>query len=411
MDLDASRPKPASQSSHGGTYQPHERPSDFSRLRIPSQPRLPYQSLNETSALLRSPGPLESMLKTTTETGDIGIFSIKTPMSAVTHHYPQRPRPDFKGPRRPSRSYYRGPEDGPVRDDRKSLPSYRDTASEIISLYGSTTQPSYPRSFSPSSDGDHRSYSLTTCSSRRIPSCKSSGTFQSLPSNSGLQRPRSPFPYPTRLKRPGVRPTSPAMTDNGVVDYSRMVEIDRVSQRTVHRPSKPKDYHGYRRYPPLSLRPGFSRSTSSLPSRVSPKPRHYSPGSGRSRMQSTMPYWVASSQCGQTSSSGQSIRSASLTSIVEMYQGMSPNRDVLPPRSPRSFYYDYTEEFDTESTYELEHAVPLCPIPHSGGGMRRPLLLRADGMEHADGTDMPTMTYSDADSYKGNITTGRSLAS
>ncbi|KAF4460524.1 hypothetical protein FALBO_12695 [Fusarium albosuccineum] len=321
MDLDASRPRLASQSSHGGTYKPHERPSDFSRLRIPSQPRLPYQSLNETSALLRSPGPLESMLKTTTETGDIGIFSIKTPMSAVTYHYPQRPRPDFKGPRRPSRPYYRGLEDGPVRDDRKSLPSYRDTASEIISLYGSTTQPSYPRSFSPSSDGDHR-------------------------------------------------------------------------------PSKPKDYHGYRRYPPLSLRPGFSRSTSSLPSRVSPKPRHYSPGSGRSRMQSTMPYWVASSQCRQTSSSGQSIRSASLTSIVEMYQGMSPNRDVLPPRSPRSFYYDYTEEFDTESTYELEHAVPLCPIPQSGEGMRRPLLLRADGMEHADETDLPPMTYSDADSYK-----------
>ena len=44
-----------------------------------------------------------------------------------------------------------------------------------------------------------------------------------------MQRPRSPFPYPTRLKRPGVRPASPALTENGSVDYSRMVEIDRVS--------------------------------------------------------------------------------------------------------------------------------------------------------------------------------------
>jgi hypothetical protein len=43
------------------------------------------------------------------------------------------------------------------------------------------------------------------------------------------QRPRSPFGYPARLKRSDMRPASPALTKNGVVDYSRMVELDRVS--------------------------------------------------------------------------------------------------------------------------------------------------------------------------------------
>lgn len=42
-----------------------------------------------------------------------------------------------------------------------------------------------------------------------------------------LQRPRSPFAYPTRLKRPGFRPSSPALTDGGGVDYRRRAEIDR----------------------------------------------------------------------------------------------------------------------------------------------------------------------------------------
>lgn len=230
MDLEDSRHRSISQTSLHSSYQAHERQSDISRLRSPPQLRRPYQSLNETSALLRSPGPLESMLKTTTETGDIGIFSIKPPTPSVGHRHPRRPRPEVRVQKRPSRSHPKGFHDDPARDDRKSLPSYRDTTSEIISLYGSSAHPSLSRSLSPSSEDGYRSHSLTTCSSRRIPSFKSSGTFQSLPSTSGLQRPRSPYPYPTRLRRPGVRPASPAVSDNGVIDYSRMVGIDRVSQ-------------------------------------------------------------------------------------------------------------------------------------------------------------------------------------
>lgn len=226
MDLGDSRYRSVSQASLHSAYQSHGRGSTTPRLRSPSQPRLPFQSLNDTSALLRSTGPLESMLKTTTETGDLGIYSINSGLPANTSR-PPRTRVGHKRARRPARPYYDEVKDGPIRDDRRSLPSYRDTTSEIISLYGSPGVP-HPRSFSPASEGQ-RTHSLTTCSSRRVPSFKSSGTFHSQQSNNGHQRPRSPFPYPTRLRRPGVRPSSPAVTDNGLIDHRRMVEIDRPS--------------------------------------------------------------------------------------------------------------------------------------------------------------------------------------
>lgn len=238
MDLTHVRQRSASNSSLHSSYSRHgARHGNFSLpLHRPPSHRRPLHSLNETASLLRSPGPLESMLKTTTETGDIGIFSIgpvpspAPPPPPATYHQPPRPRPHIRDvsllPPSRSRLAY---EDCYFQDDRRRLPSYRNTTSEIISLYGSDTQPSYSRSLSPSLDDGRRSYSLTTCSSRNMLSQRSSGTLQSQASSAGLQRPRSPFPYPTRLKRPGVRPSSPAMMENGGIDYSRMVELDRVS--------------------------------------------------------------------------------------------------------------------------------------------------------------------------------------
>lgn len=208
-----------------------------SRLRDPTTNR-PLRSVDESATLLASPGPLESMLKTTTETGDIGIFSIR-PSSAAEFRPPRishgtrKPRPSLDDHQTRWARSSRG-SCSLRRDDRKRLPSHRDTASEIISMYGSgsdSRSSSCLSSFSPLDDEfrrRYRSYSLTTGNARQHPGNKSTGTMvQASPSI--LQRPRSPFPYPTRLKRPGVRPASPALADNGSVDYSRMIEIDRIS--------------------------------------------------------------------------------------------------------------------------------------------------------------------------------------
>lgn len=233
MDAARLRQRSASHSSLRSQYRYQTRMINYTNPR-PSAQRYPLRSVNENVALLRSPGPLESMLKTTTETGDIGIFSIRPNSSSASFARPTRSKSHPREANLPlplrslgyGENYYCHP------DDHKRLRSYHDTTSEIISLYGSESQQTLLSSVSPTSlEDDPRSYSMTTtASSKRIPSQKSTGTLQSQSSGSGFQRPRSPFPYPTRLKRPGVRPASPALRENGDIDYSRMVELDRFSQ-------------------------------------------------------------------------------------------------------------------------------------------------------------------------------------
>ncbi|KAH6898351.1 hypothetical protein B0T10DRAFT_472376 [Thelonectria olida] len=403
MDLEEPQQRCASQNSQYSQHRSHGKPRHHTQPRPPAPQRRPLRSVTGNAQLLRSPGPLESMLKTTTETGDIGLFSIRPALPTATYHHPPRPRPGFGDEnllfRRPSR----GVNEEPVHDDRKTLPSYRDTTSEIISLYGPPTQSSFSRSFSPSMDDGQRSYSLTTCSSRRLPSQKSSCTLQSVASSGGLQRPRSPFPYPTRLKRPGVRPASPAVTENGSVDYRRMVELDRVSHRTVHGSYKPIQYTGPRRPPPLSMRPEYNRSTSSLPSRMSPGPHYQVPGPSRSRTPNSVVYGGPRSSRRQYDSSDQSVRSASLTSIVEMYQRpILPSRAGTPIRSAGAFYYDYSEDFDTGPEQELGYMVPFCPVPQRVDSFHRPMILREDGQDDLDVDNVPPVAQAKDDNQNSH---------
>lgn len=212
----------------------------------PSFQRTPLRAVDNNATLLKSPGPLESMLKTTTETGDIGIFTIGANLNM------NPPTPAHRRPRQPTLALADVPSNHSVhsrrhhdrdysQDDRMRLPSsYRDTTSEILSLYGSEAH--HSRTFTPSNNDAQRSQSFTTCSSRHIPSQMSSATLQSLSSTTALQRPRSPFPYPTHLKRSGTRPASPAITDNGAVGYAKMADIDRSYkvcnyERTYHLPN------------------------------------------------------------------------------------------------------------------------------------------------------------------------------
>jgi hypothetical protein len=207
--------------SHGSlphTFKAQRRPDDYAPSR-PLPQRRPLRAVNENAHLLRSPGPLESMLKTTTETGDIRIYSIGPHVrQPATYHHRPLPRPSVMDGSASLPRTRRAERDA-FHDDRQRLPSYRDTTSEIISLYASDTQHTYSRSFSPSIDDSRRSYSLTTCSSQAIPSHKSCATFRTHSSTSGVHRPRSPFPYPSRLKRPGTRLSSPVFSENGTTDH------------------------------------------------------------------------------------------------------------------------------------------------------------------------------------------------
>ncbi|KAI0136081.1 hypothetical protein F4776DRAFT_120981 [Hypoxylon sp. NC0597] len=362
---------PRHSSSHGTLHSSysHGRPSHGPS---PVRPlHKPLRSVNENSVLLPSPGALESMLKTTTETGDIGIFSIRpvppSPQRKDTlseigqQHLPSRPSID----------------ELPHRNNGKKPSSCRDTASEIISMYGSESHKSATSTLTPTSSEEtgQRSYSMTTCGSRHLSHHRSTTTLQSQTSGGPLQRPRSPFPYPTRLKRPGVRPASPALTESGRIDYSRMVEIDRTSYRTAHGLYKPYYPPMFRRPPPLGLRADANHSTVSLPPHGLLPSRHGPPGppSIRTHSAASMASWSGPYHEGLD---GFSSRTSSLTSIVHMHH-RTPNRAGPSSRSaPIPRYYDYTEGFENRQPHAITPVQPFAPVPAHASNCQRPPVLQ-----------------------------------
>jgi hypothetical protein len=183
---------------------------------------------NENRALPTLPTALSSMLRTTTESGDIGQFAIKpsrNPHRLNTQRGAGGPYNDFLPQR--SQQNLLSTALPPLVDDRKRLPSYaRDATSEIVSMYETASQKS-PRRQRASKEPDHRSYSMTQTSYPPYPltNHRSYASLKSQPELSLGQRPRSPFIYPTRLKRVGYRPSSPALTVVGSVDRSKGTEF------------------------------------------------------------------------------------------------------------------------------------------------------------------------------------------
>ncbi|KZL68235.1 hypothetical protein CT0861_08591 [Colletotrichum tofieldiae] len=395
--------------SHGSlrsSYKSHARLNAGHSL--PRRP--PLRSVNENASLLPSPGPLESMLKTTTETGDIGIFSIHPVAPATTIHHYARSRSGLD-----AGSIFgvdpRGSDGTVPRAERRWRGSDRDTNSEIISMYGSEGPPSsLSSSLSPRNDGMcQRSYSLTTCGSHHLSSHKSSRTLQSQSSSGILQRPRSPFPYPTRLKRLGVRPSSPALTENGLVDYSRMVEIDRISYRTVHGSYKPTFPQPQRLAPPLAFRSGVNQSMPSLPYPNPPM----SPTGSIVRDRGYNHWGTGPLNRTRRPSTDRSVRSSSLTSVIEMYcrPPSNPESNLQPTLRPAgSFYYDYTEGFESPDPQadrpDLTTAPPLAPIPQRAASLVKALVLRDENKARIDAVvDVSVKDSSDSSGDDGRVPT------
>ncbi|KAK9421043.1 hypothetical protein SUNI508_06188 [Seiridium unicorne] len=348
----------------------------------------PLSRVNENSALLSSPGALEGMLKTTTETGDIGLFSIQS-VPSKTFGLPLGGR-NVMGNRYPAPRHPRRSIDETRAHDRKKMPSSsRDTTSEIISMYGSNSQSSVTSTLATASDDPaQRSYSMTTVGSRHLSHNKSNATLQSQASSAPLQRPRSPFPYPTRLKRPGARPVSPAVTEAGIVDYSRMVEIDRISLRTGHGPLKSSYPHANRRPPPLGLRTDTNLSMPSLHGRMLPHMRRNpGPPSVRTASAATVASWNAGNPSLRDMGNSSSSRTSSLTSVVNMYYRMPPALKMAQfgPSAPPPRYYDYTEDFENKQPLPKPHSdpsdEPVAPVPTRGASAQCPLVLREGSEE------------------------------
>ena len=301
---------------------------------------------------LQKASPIQSMLRNTTETGDVGQFSIRP--SRISSSLP-RPAagPSGKSQASPSQkslpgTYYNVPSPYDGRHTPSSSlqgPSSSNGSRTPRSSHEHFGRPRQPYR-APSFD-DYRSYSMTQSSyvnhslTRRSPYGNSHqqgrGDIQS-----GFQnpRPRSPFAYPTRLKRPGYRPSSPALSDlsRSMAPQSQGLYRD-PSTRTA---SPSSAYNMSRASSPWQ--PGYNRPD--------PMPRFYQftqpivPGRVRSPSNaSTRP---------NTPKPSSSLRSAASSSHLRPSASDGWAQEQSLPDS--AMFYDYTEAFEDPDVY---HSVSM----------------------------------------------------
>ncbi|KAG6363394.1 hypothetical protein INS49_008493 [Diaporthe citri] len=376
--------------SHGAlssSYAAQGRAGSDSGHQLP--PFKPLRSIREHT-FLDPAASAEGMLRKTTETGNIGIFSIN-----VTRTHDQlyrrpsglRARASLNDLRQPSRPWSSSSDRLAGRDDRKQLPSYRDSTSEIISMYGSENHSSKSLSSSlttPCDEYGPRSYSMTSCGPRGYFMQRHNGGQHLQDYQGRIQRPRSPYPYPTRLPRHGIRPASPALTESGDVDYSRMVEIDRISYRTTHHPHKTLFPYKTTRNPlPLSLKQDANLSTRSLSDNhvtarlYPPRPRNRPP------LPSHLHEWgVRPRERLESGSSDQSLRTMSLKSMSGGYGQASSRARGIATVQKKPLFYDYSEDF--EDIIEPPPVVPIAPIPRRVSNSFRRVVFQNNSGEGPD---------------------------
>lgn len=159
------------------------------------------QSHGGDASFLLSPAPLDTMLRKTTETGDIGIFSIGPTRSLGRSRLPVAPDPTKPKLASVMPPRAMGPPGPDVDDDRRTLPSYRYNNSE------SDSASSGSRCFSlPSRIDGRRSDSMTSCSS----------------GSTSLQRGR---PRPGRMAGVWNKPTYPTRGSGWSTDLSETSHI------------------------------------------------------------------------------------------------------------------------------------------------------------------------------------------
>lgn len=257
---------------------------------------------------------------------------------------------------------------------------------------------------------------MTTCGSKGYFTPRNIGHQQTSDLHLRGQRPRSPYPYPTRLARPGIRPSSPALTENGLVDYSRMVEIKRIpqvrvaclhnhydvlanvhQQRTTHHPHKLLFPHQTTRSRlPLSVRYDINQSTLAPSDNLdSCRPCESSLGN-RPSLSSNPHLWRSGPRDRfESASSDQSLRTMSLTSMSGKYSSVPLRASRFPPAPKKPLFYDYSEDF--EDVAEPPRVCPIAPIPRHVSNTFSSLIAENDHgaisdaeVEEGDGEDMLT---------------------
>ena len=324
---------PGNHSARNGVGQPQDDLHDVrSRTGTPNG--------DENLDILKNPSSIQSMLKNTTETGNVGQFSIKPSRVPPSLPRSSKARATPSKQRQPG-AHYNKHEDSSIRN----TPLH--SRQETTAFHGSGFQNQIPRPHwgsarSPSIE-DYRSYSTT----------KSSYASHSLtthhPNTNGGQsgpggphnlRPRSPFAYPTRLKRPGYRPSSPALSEFNKRNRSQTSLHRRPSFRT----NSPSSLHT--NGAPSPWRKGVNRSDPLL--------RYYPQSvvqvSGRALSPSP------SSTRPHTPKESPSLQS--IASSTNGLQQAATNVSWMNPQSPTPspIFYDYTEAFEEQGVEQQDYS-------------------------------------------------------
>jgi len=310
---------------------------------------------DENAEILRKPSSIQSMLRSTTETGDVGQFSTKpprvttfstrlSPASSKTRATP--------GKHRHPAPYYNGLHGYSGHHDGES-PHQGTTTSNGSGFHGQGRRgPHRMPSFE-----DYQSYSITQ-GSYNSHGLNSRHHYANSHNRSRADlhndRPHSPFAYPTRLKRPGYRPSSPALSElnKSMAGYGQGPVYDPSSRTT-----SPSSAYNVNRTPsPFRY----------IVDRSDPNLLHYPPYLGtepkRNRSLST------SSTRPSTPKPSASVKSKASSTRVQQKKSVTNGIWLHPQSSPVSpIFYDYTEDFEDQdnpanksisSRMLAEHPVP-----------------------------------------------------
>ncbi|KAI9860832.1 MAG: hypothetical protein M1824_002867 [Vezdaea acicularis] len=166
-----------------------------------------------------------------------------------------------------------------------------------------------------------------------------SGSHQSSDGRSSVARLRSPFQYPTRLKRPGFRTSSPGISENGLSAASNLANIS-PDQSLWTAPSSPRNLHPYDDATPLIARGVLFRKNSNFSSTTS-----------------------SLQQASRVKRAARGEGISTLRSSITFPQPIGPQNDIfaksdysteVSPSSPE--YYDYSEGFEDKFYTAMESA-------------------------------------------------------
>lgn len=232
-------------------------------------------------------------------------------------------------------------------DSDYPYPSSPDSSS-VVSFHQNQSPLSY-RVTSQGSNQDERSYSMSQSSvinhGISYPRLRSTNKLQVQGDGRDL-RPRSPFAYPTRLKRPGYRPSSPALKE-------------------LQKDSQGVSSGGYR-----EANPGSASSMYSYAMRKAPPAWQQGSNHSDSLFQRHPPS-PASRYSSARSSSPSSPRMPTPGPLLSLEQNTSVPRESPGPSShksgwttrqspsPSPVFYDYTESFEEEN-YSRKSVVTLA---------------------------------------------------